>query len=287
MNKIKIVDRAERDTLGEGPVWSSRLSSLLWVDIVGQKIHRLHLPTDSISTWSVPEPIGWILERRDKEGFVVGLKSGFAFVWLDPFRIEKIGNPESDRPHNRLNDAKVDRWGRIWAGSKDDRDQEVSGALYRLDANLTWSRQDDGYWVANGPTFSLDHHTMFHADSGARVVYAFDLEEDGTLARRRAWRRFPEDWGYPDGMTTDTEGSIWIAHWGGARISRFSPDGTLDRSITLPTRNITSISFGGNDLRRMFVTSATLGGEGEPAAGALFELLDVGVQGVAPYDFAG
>lgn len=286
MSKIQIVDRAERDALGEGPVWSSRLSSLFWVDIVGQKIHRLHLPTGSISTWPVPVPIGWILERRTEEGFIAGLKTGFAFVWLDPFRIETIGNPETDRHHNRLNDAKVDRWGRIWAGSKDDRDQEVSGALYRLDANLTWSRQDDGYSVANGPTFSLDHHTMFHTDSGARVVYAFDLGEDGTLCRRRVWLRFHEEWGYPDGMTTDAEGGIWIAHWGGARVSRFSPDGTLDHSIALPASNITSIAFAGNDLRRMFVTSATLGSEGEPTAGALFEL-DAGVQGIAPYNFAG
>jgi sugar lactone lactonase YvrE len=286
MNGIKIVTRRERDVLGEGPLWSPARNSLFWVDVVGQQLHCLRFGDGTISSWSMPEPIGWIVERNNSDGFLIGLKSGFALFWPDPFRIEKIGNPEPHRPHNRLNDAKADRFGRIWAGSKDDHNKEATGALYRLDADHTWSRQDDGYCVANGPTFSMDYRILYHTDTSARVVYAFNLSGDGELSEKRVWLRFQEDWGYPDGMTTDAEGCVWIAHWGGARISRFLPNGTLDRIIRMPATNITSIAFGGNDLRRLFVTSAMLGCEQEQAAGCLFEL-DSGVQGIAPHTFAG
>lgn len=286
MTEIRIVERSGRDTLGEGPLRSPRLNSLFWVDIIDQRLNRVQLENGVVSSWPMPETICWIVERSAGVGFVIGLKGDAALFEHDPFRIERIGTLEPDRPNNRLNDAKVDDHGRIWAGSKDDRDQDATGALYRLDTDYTWSRRDDGYLVANGPTFGLDSRTLYHADTGARVVHAFDLSEDGMLSNKRVWLRFNRDWGYPDGMTTDAEGSIWIAHWAGGRISRFFPDGFLDRSISMPATYITSITFGGADLRRMFVTSAAVGCEHESAAGQLFEL-DAGVQGIAPRAFLG
>jgi sugar lactone lactonase YvrE len=267
-------------------MWCDSQNALFWVDIFGKKIHRLCPATGQIRSWLVPELIGWIIERRNGNGFVAGLKSGFAFLGLDPVSIEWIGNPETDRPFNRPNDAKADRQGRIWAGTKDDRDQEATGALYRLDPGLQWSRVDDRYAVANGPTFSLDYRTVFHTDSAARTVYALDLADNGDIVKRRVWLRFEEEWGYPDGMATDAEGCIWIAHWGGARVSRFRANGKLDRSIAMPTTNITSVTFGGPDLGQMFVTSASYGCEGEPDAGALFEV-DAGVEGIPTNTFAG
>jgi xylono-1,5-lactonase len=286
MNNVRIISRSQRDMLGEAPLWSANWNALFWVDIFGQKIHSLDLGTDTVTSWFVPERIGWIIERRNGDGFVAGLKSGFAFLRLSPLTTESICNPEIDRPQNRLNDAKADNAGRIWAGSKDDRDLETTGALYRLDPDLRWSRVDDGYKVTNGPTFSRDYQTLYHTDSLKRIIYAFDLAKDGRLSNRRIWLRFPEEWGYPDGMTTDAEGAIWIAHWGGARISRFFSDGRLDRSIPMPASNITSIAFGGVNLRRMFVTSASHDDEGGELAGALFEV-DAGVEGLAPNTFSG
>jgi len=286
MTTVRIASGTQRDILGEGPLWCDSQNALFWVDIFGKKIHRLYPATGQIRSWPLPELIGWIIERRNGNGFVAGLKSGFALLRLDPVSIEWIGNPEMDRPFNRPNDAKADRQGRIWAGTKDDRDQEATGALYRLDPSLQWSRVDDGYTVANGPTFSLDYRTVFHTDSAARTVYALDLADNGDIAKRRVWLRFEEEWGYPDGMTTDAEGCIWIAHWGGARVSRFRANGKLDRSIAMPTTNITSVTFGGPDLRRMFVTSASHGCKGEPEAGALFEV-DAGVEGIPSNTFAG
>ncbi len=110
----------------------------------------------------------------------------------------------------------------------------ASGSLHRLDPDLTWRRMDTSYGVANGPTFSRDGRILYHSDSAARTVYAFDLAADGTLTGKRAFLRFPEAWGWPDGMTTDSEGCLWIAHWGGGRLSRVDPEGRLMRAIPLP-----------------------------------------------------
>lgn len=286
VTNYRIIERPERDVLGEGPLWSPRRDSLFWVDILGHKLNTLALTTGETKSWSFDEPIGWAIERAGREDFIIGLKSGFAALSLDPFRIDPIGDPEPDRPTNRLNDAKTDAWGRIWAGTKDDDDSGKPGALYRLDTDLSWTRCDDGYGVANGPTFSPNGRTLFHTDSDARTIYAFDLAADGTLANKRVHIRFPEEWGYPDGMTTDTDGGLWVAHWDGGRISRFHADGRHDRSIILPASRITSCCFAGPNLDRMFVTSASLDCTDEPAAGVLFEV-DTGMRGLPQCPFAG
>jgi sugar lactone lactonase YvrE len=275
-----------RAALGEGPVYDARDDAVYFVDIKTPRLHRLSLRDNARTSWDMPEPIGWVLPRATKPGFIAGFKSGFAALTLDPFEITKIGSPEADRETNRLNDAKVDARGRIWAGSMDDEEKRASGALYRLDASLKWSCMDDGYRVANGPTFSPDGATLYHTDSARRVVYRFALSPDGLISDRREFVRFDESWGYPDGMTTDSEGGVWIAHWDGARVSRFTPEGKLDRAIPLPISRPTSCVFAGAASDRMFVTSASIGREDEPLAGALFEV-DAGVRGAPSFAFAG
>lgn len=275
-----------RAKLGEGPIYDPTTDALYFVDIKGMRLHRLVLASGAREVWDMPDLIGWVAPRASGNGLVAGLRSGFAFLQLDPLTIRPIGAPEADRINNRLNDAKVDAHGRIWAGSMDDTESEASGALYRLDASLRWVRVDDGYGVANGPTFSPDGKTLYHADSAKRVVYQFNLAADGTLANRRAFVTFNDDWGYPDGMTTDVEGGVWIAHWDGARISRFTPDGRLDRSIALPVSRPTSCAFAGAHMERMFVTSASVGRAEEPLAGALFEVQS-GTRGAPVHPFAG
>ena len=148
-------------------------------------------------------------------------------------------------PDSRMNDAAVDRAGRIWAGTMDDREQAATGCLYRLDTAGNWSKHDTGYIVSNGPTFSPGHDVLYHTDTTRRVIYRFPLARDGSLGKREVFVTFPEDWGWPDGMATDVEGGIWVAHWGGARVSRFLPDGRLDRAIAMPVSQVTSCCFAG------------------------------------------
>jgi sugar lactone lactonase YvrE len=168
----------------------------------------------------------------------------------------------------------------------DDREQSPTGCLYRLDPSGAWSRHDTGYVVSNGPTFSPGHDVLYHTDTTRRVIYRFPLAADGSLGRREEFVVFPDEWGWPDGMATDIEGGIWVAHWGGARLSRFLPDGRLDRAIAMPVAQVTSCCFAGPRLERMFVTTAAIGRDDEPLAGALFEV-EPGVRGAPTYAFAG
>ena len=168
----------------------------------------------------------------------------------------------------------------------DDREQAPTGCLYRLDAAGRCTRHDTGYVVSNGPTFSPEHDLLYHTDTTRRVIYRFALLADGTLGARETFVEFPDDWGSPDGMATDAEGGIWVAHWGGHRLSRFSPDGRLDRAIDLPVSQVTSCCFAGPTLERMFVTTASVGRGDEPLAGCLFEV-EPGVRGAPTYPYAG
>lgn len=283
---VRRIPRRERDLLGEGPLWEPERGRLFWVDILAPALRWLDIDSGACGSRAFDERIGWIIPRAGRTDFVVGLKSGFHLFDFDADTLIHIGDPEPDRPHNRLNDAKVDHAGRIWAGSKDDRDADASGALYRLDPDLRWSRHDDGYAVTNGPTFSPDGRILLHTDSGARTIYAFDLTKNGSLSAKRVFVRFEDDWGYPDGMTTDAEGCLWVAHWGGGRISRFDPEGIVMRSIAMPAVNITSLAFAGPDLDRLFVTSSADGRVDEPEAGALFEV-ETDVRGLPAKAFAG
>jgi D-xylonolactonase len=275
-----------RAVLGEGPVYVAREDAVYWVDIKGRALHRLTLSHGAHAAWPVPEPLGWVVERQNAPGFIAGFKSGFARLFLDPLRIELIGAPERDLPHNRMNDAAVDRTGCIWAGTMDDREQEATGALYRLDGAGNWTRRDAGYVVSNGPTFSPDHDVLYHTDTTRRVIYRFRLAPNGRLGERGVFITFPEDWGSPDGMATDLEGGVWVAHWGGGRVSRFLPDGRLDRVIDMPVSQVTSCCFAGPGLERMFVTTASIGCENEPLTGCLFEVFP-GVRGAPCYAYGG
>ena len=275
-----------RDQVGEGPVWIASENALYWTDVLGPAVNRLSLVDGSTRRWAMPEPTGFVAPRRDHAGFIAGLQSGFYTLQLDPFLLEPVADPEPDRPGNRLNDGKVDGRGRLWAGTMALDGKTAAGALYRLDPDLRWLRLDDGYCGTNGPAFSPAQDRLYHADTPRRIIHQFDLDDAGALHGKRPFVQFPDDWGYPDGMTTDIEGCLWVAHWGGGRISRFDPDGRLDRAIALPASQITSCAFGGPALDRLFVTSAALDRPSEPMAGALFELAP-DVRGLPPSAFAG
>ena len=280
----QIIDRPDADRLGEGPLWSPRLNALYWTDILGQRVHRLALADHTVISWEMPDMVGWLIERADRPGFIAGLGSGFVELELEPFAIRPIGDPDPARSPKRMNDGKADGAGRIYAGTKPDG-SAADGGLYRLDPDFSISLQDDGYRIPNGPAIAADGMFLYHADSALGQVYRLPIGSDGMLGPRQPFVQFAPDWGEPDGMTIDAEGGLWIAHWGGGRVSRFLADGTLDRAIDLPASQITSCTFAGEDLSRMFVTSAADGVD-EPYAGALFEV-DPGVRGLPTQCFGG
>jgi D-xylonolactonase len=287
MQSFRVIQRPMRDQLGEGLLWSAREDAVYWVDILWQALHRLSLADESVTSWPMPERIGWVVERRDRPGFIAGLQSGFCELTVNPVVCRHRVNPEPHYPNNRMNDATVDRHGRIWAGTMDCDAQLETGSLYCLDTNFKVTRRDTGYIVTNGPAFTPAHDFVYHNDTARGVVYRFAVTPDGELRDKKEFLKFPQEWGLPDGMTVDAEGCLWIAHWGGARVSRFDPDGDLERLIRLPASQITNCVFAGSGLDRLFVTSAAVGRETEPLSGALFEVDTGGVRGLAPHYFAG
>lgn len=278
VGEVRVIARDRRDTLGEGPLWSARQNAVFWVDILGRRLNRLSLADDGVSSWAMPDTLGWVIERADRPGFVAGLGRRFVGLTLDPLTIEPIAAPEEDREGNRFNDAKADRAGRIWAGSMPLACAGATGALYRLDPDGTATRVDDDYTIANGPAIAPDDSFMFHTDTALRTIYRYRIDPDGGLSDRTPFIRFEPEWGTPDGMTLDADGGLWVACWGGSAVRRFTPDGAFDRLIALPASQITSCTFAGPDLDRMFVTSAADRVD-EEYGGALFEV-DAGVRGL-------
>jgi sugar lactone lactonase YvrE len=260
--------------LGEGPVWVEREAALYWVDIAAPLIWRMDWASGDVSHWTPPFRI-CSLAPRVSSGFVAGTERGFAFV--DPQRgsYHLIGDPEPEYPGNRFNDGKIDGAGRFWAGTMDDSEREATGALYRLDANLSWRRIDEGYRVTNGPAFSPDGRRIYHSDSAARTIFLFELDEAGEVSTRRSFAQFGEGEGHPDGMTTDAAGFLWVAFWDGWCLRRLSPEGACVEEMAMPVQRPTSCAFGGPAFDRLLITSARIGlDEGEldaqPLAGALF-----------------
>ena len=285
MAQWQLIKRDLRDKLGEGTLWSARDNAVYWTDIIAPALNRLSLADGSIDRWAMPEPIGWVAERQ-AGGFITGLQSGFARLTLDPLAIEPFGDPEQHLPGNRMNDGKADAEGRIWCGTMDMAEQEDSGAFYRLDPDGRWIQMDRGYRVPNGPAFSPCGNWLYHTDSARQTVFRFARTEGGGLSHREVFIQFGDADGYPDGMTVDADGHLWIAHWGGSRVSRFTPEGKLDRAIPLPAQQVTNICFAGAGLNRMFVSSAAVGLPDSEYDGGLFEV-DAGVKGLPTPLFAG
>jgi len=281
--------------LGEGVVWIAEEAAVYWVDIKGKAVHRHQTDSGQQTTWSVPEEIGCLIPCR-AGGFVAGLQSGLAFIDLslsdqNVGRISPMGGPETAVPGNRINDGKADVTGRLWVGTMDNEESRPSGSLYRFEADGSEYCMDTNYVITNGPAFSPDGKTLYHTDTLEKTIYAFDLAADGSISNKRIHIVLPDQQGWPDGMTVDAEGYLWVAHFGGWRVSRFGPDGTLERSISLPVGQITNVAFGGPNLETLYITTAAkqldeVALAGQPLAGALFEV-ETGIRGLPPGRYAG
>ena len=257
---------------GEGPCWDEPQQSLYWVDIDGCRAHRYRLNDGVVDTWDLPEKTGWLLPCAAHSEWLAGCKSGIYLMDLDAKSRELLIDPEPDLPGNRLNDAKIDVDGRLWAGTMNDEEKMPTGWLYRIDSDLNCIRSDGPYITTNGPAMSPDDRVLYHVDTYGGIVYAFDKHRDGTLDGRRIFAKVGDGEGKPDGLTVDVDGFVWLAHWGGSRVTRFAPDGVVDGVLEIPTPQVTNCAFGGPNMDLLFITTAArnIDLETHPKAGGLF-----------------
>ena len=245
-----------QNRLGEGPIWSVEEGALYWVDIVAPAIHR-YRPLDGVhDQWAMPEHIG-SLSMRTSGGLVVALKSGFAAFDPASGKVEMINHAEADKLDNRFNDGRCDREGRFFAGSLTYSEDQPLGSLWRLDIDRSAKPVMNSITVSNGLCWSPAGNIMYFADTPTRQICAYEYDQtSGTPSNPRVLVDTDRDGGWPDGSITDSEGCIWNAEWDGARVVRYTPDGKIDRVVTVPARRPTCAAFGGADLKTLFITSA-------------------------------
>ena len=285
MSKAEVVAGGNA-ILGESPLWSPGEAALYWVDINNPTIHRLDPATGARERWPIETEIGSI-GLAGPGRMIAGLRTGAHYVDLATGGIEAICDPEGEGRfnRNRMNDGKIDRAGRFWVGTMNDPGHEPLGTLYRIDRDGDAEPVLGGIRVPNALCWSPDSRVMYFTDSYSHQIWAFDFDlETGAMENRRVFAAIAEDAGVPDGATVDADGFVWCAHMFGSRVSRYAPDGSLDRAIELPVPQVTSCAFGGQDLDTLYITTASLGMDraalaGQPLAGALFAV-DPGVRGL-------
>ncbi|WP_414829367.1 SMP-30/gluconolactonase/LRE family protein [Alteromonas sp. H39] len=270
--------------LGEGAFYSPRYSSAFWVDIKGNAVFRLHWQSGHLETHTFDEPVCWLAERLAGQLFL-GCQRSLYLLNPDTWQREKYIEMDQEPLSNRLNDAKVDRAGRLYFGTMDDAEMRASGSLYLLKGMHEALPVDTGYQVSNGPAFSLSGEWLWSVSSADRIIYRCAVNSDGEIVSKQAWISFTEAMGFPDGITVDSEDCLWVAAWDGGGLYRFNAEGERLAFVPLPASKITSMTFAGEKFDRLLVTSANIGMTAQelachPYSGDTF-ILDVGVKGVA------
>jgi len=273
--------------LGESPCWSVAEQALYWVDIAGEQVHRVDIPSGTHRHWSVPGEPG-CLAVVNSSTLMVALTHGFHTLDLVSGATLRVTGVDIDVARMRFNDGRCDRQGRFWAGTLDRQRSIPSAGLWKLDRGEL-IRGPHGVMLCNGLAFSPDGASMYFADTFNRCVYRHSYDTvTGTPGEPELLRRFTAAEGAPDGAAVDAEGGYWVALYEAGRIVRLDERGLITESINVPVHCPTMPCFGGPDLRTLFVTTSrrkrsTRELEAFPHSGQVF-CTDVGVAGLPePY----
>lgn len=295
--EIKFMPNTE-SIAAETPVWDSDKNLLYYIDFVDKKINCLDPISNKVKSLDMGSKVGTVV-LRENGGLLTATGSGFNFVDFESGKMELISHPEPGKTNNRFNDGKCDCRGRLWIStvSQDFENgcatMEPMGSFYCLDTDLKTRKVIDSVVQVNGMAWFADNRIMYLVDTCAFEILQFDFDsEKGLISNRKTAVKVPEQFGYPDGMCIDTEGSIWLAHWGGCQLTRWdSVSGKLIEKIPIPAPNVTCCSFGGANMDELFITTASFGMSEEdkkkyPDAGKIFKLKP-GVTGPKPFRFKG
>lgn len=275
--------------LGEGALWDARDNCLWWVDITAGRVHRFDPRSGGNRTCEVGQMVGTVVVR-EKGGLLLAVEQGIATLDFESGAFVLVARPEADKPTNRFNDGKCDPSGRFWAGTMSMKGEKAAGSLYCYEDPGRIHRRVTGVTTSNGIVWSHDGRILYYIDTPTREVWAYDFEPaSGEISSRRTVITVAPEFGYPDGMTIDAEGMLWVAHWGGWAVHRWNPaTGEKLESIEVAAECVTSCAFGGANLKTLYITTA--GGDKadpkQPAAGHLFAC-ELETAGVESFRFAG
>lgn len=263
-----------RSQHAEGPLWDAETARLWWVDITAQRVHCSDPSTCIDTSWSTPgQPGGVVLDAAGVP--VVAAPEGLVDLDRETGGTRLRVPVERGRPENRANDVKVDSHGRAWVGTMAFDKRPRNAALYRVDGDEV-TCVVDGLTISNGPALDEERGRLYLADTALCTVDVFDLDPGtGEVSGRRPFLDLSEEQVWPDGMTVDDDGSLWVALGRQGEVHRYRPDGRLDGVVALPTSNPTSVTFGGTDGGDLYVTTSWFdldekGRANEPLAGAVF-----------------
>jgi sugar lactone lactonase YvrE len=270
--------------LGEGPTWDASAARLLWVDILSARVHTYDPATGRRTVMATEQHVG-AAKPRAGGGLVVNLRDGVglydadgAFRWLHRAPVDG----------RRGNEAAVAPDGSLWAGTMRYDEAPGGGTLTRIAPDGTAAPLLTDVAVSNGTGWSPDGSRIYYIDSPTRRIDVFDVRPgDPVPVNRRPLAVVEPGAGYPDGLTVDADGCLWVALWDGGAVRRYTPEGELDRVVTLPVRRPTSCAFGGAALTDLYITSARKGlAAPHPLSGSVLVLPDAG-KGLAQPAFLG
>ncbi|HXM15309.1 MAG TPA: SMP-30/gluconolactonase/LRE family protein [Candidatus Eremiobacteraceae bacterium] len=272
-----------RDLCGESPLWDAAQKCVYWTDINGFAIRRLFPATGKMKSWKFDAPVT-ALALTSIDGWLIAAVGGRLLFWTaDGDRRVEFVAVERDWPNHRLNDGSADPEGNFWVGSmrnnvaadgSEVKAEGFTGSLYRVNPSGEVSVRDSEFEIANTVVWSPDRSTFYCACTVRNVIWAYDYVADGANSALSNRRVFAEraGAGLPDGSAMDEEGFVWNCRWGGKAILRIAPNGEVVEKIEIPVTNVTNCTFGGEDGRTLFVTTASMGAEREELAGGLFAM---------------
>lgn len=281
------VAHATPDLLGEAPQWNAREQRLYWVDAFAPAIRHLDPSSGAVESFALPAHIGSFVFAHDAS-LIAGTREGFVHIRLDTgvAVVTPLADPLARNRRLMLNDGKCDRRGRYWCASVHSDFIGRQAELWRLDPDLSVHRIDGDFIVGNGIAISPDNKHFYLADSRDETVWVYDFDLDsGRLSGKRRFFSTALIEGRVDGATCDVQGNYWCALVHGGAIACISPQGEMIRRIDVPAKHPTMVAFGGAQLDRLYVTSAsTLLAPHErvrwPLAGALFCIDGLGARGL-------